>query len=390
MNNIKRALRGRAGDGKPVGGPASRRFEPDRRRQRKALFAGAALAFVAGATSAWADPSPQGPIAAQPPAPVGVFGVDMPAAGKLVLAFSPSFTRMQGSLIGTTSVSPQSIVSNVPSPYTPVGDHLLRMVPKNLSVDAQGFSAAYGLTSNVTLFASAAIIEKSVDMEAFRGLSGLTPLGAKVGSAAGLGDTTVAAIVRVYRDPINQVNVNMGLSLPTGSTTDSLYLLLPSDTAPKKRGFYAMQIGSGTVDALPGIAYSGVLQSWSWGASYRGRLPLDRNDQGWQFGDLQEFNAWAGYSWLPGLETTLRFNGTTQGAINGHDPLITGYAQGSDPLFYGGQQVSLFGGMIVSGRFFGVPASALGLEGGAPVYQRLNGPQLGRDWQINLALKYKL
>jgi hypothetical protein len=93
---------------------------------------------------------------------------------------------------------------------------------------------------------------------------------------------------------------------------------------------------------------------------------------------------------MPGLETTLRLNGTTQGAIGGNDPILLGYAQGSDPLFYGGQQVSVFGGVIVSGRYYGLPAAQVGLEWGVPLYQRLNGPQLGRDWQLNLALRYKL
>jgi hypothetical protein len=349
----------------------------------------AAQAQVAPSAPAAAT-STVSPVAVQAPAPLGVFGVDMPGGGKFVFSVLSSFTRMQGSKIGTESVSSQYIVSNVTSAYTPVGSHLLRMVPANLNVDSQGFSIAYGLTNSVTLVASTALLEKSVNMETFSGLSGLTPLGDSVGSTEGIGDTTVAAIVRVYQDRMNRVNINLGLSLPTGSTTDNIYLLLPNDTAPSKRGFYAMQPGTGTVDALPGIAYSGVLKAWSWGLAYRARLPLDLNAQGWQYGDLHEVNAWGGYSWMPGLETTLRFNGTIQGAIHGNDPLIRGYAQGATPLFYGGQQVSLFGGVIVSGRYFGLDPAQIGLEAGLPLYQQLNGPQLGRDWQVNLALRYKL
>jgi hypothetical protein len=326
----------------------------------------------------------------QAPAPLGVFGVDMPGAGKVVLAALPTFTRLQGSKIGSTSVSADYIVSNVVSADTPVGSHLLRMVPHSLSVDTEGFSVAYGLTRDLTLFASTTLVQKSVNMQAFKGLSGLTTLGYSTGSTSGLGDTTLATIARIYRDPVNQLNVSAGLSLPTGSTTADMTLLLPSNTAPAKRGFYAMQPGTGSYDLMPGIAYSGVLKAWSWGLAYRARLPLDRNAQGWRYGDLQELNAWAGYTWRPGLETTLRLNGSTQAAIRGADAAILGYAQGSDPLFYGGRQVSAFGGVMVSGRYFGLPSSQVGLEAGAPLYQHLNGPQLGRDWQVNLALRYKL
>lgn len=348
----------------------------------------AVAAAVAAICAAWADGACGQ--SAPPPAPIGVFGADMPAKDKLVISVLPSFTRMQVSMIGSQTVSPDDIVSNVVSAYTPVGTNLLRMVPKDLTVDSQGFSLAYGLTNRVSLFASTAVIEKQVDMQAFKGLSGLTSLGFSTGSTSGLGDTTVATIVRVLQDQTSRLNLNFGLSLPTGSTTDDITLLLPSDTAPAKRGFYAMQPGTGTVDALFGAAVSGSQQAWSWGLSYRGRVPLDHNGEGWRYGDLQELNAWGGHSWLAGLETTLRLNATVQGHIVGQDPQILGYAQGADPLFYGGRQLSLFGGVVLSGRFIGAPAGQLGLEAGAPLYQNLNGPQLGRNWQVNLALRYRL
>ncbi|HKT53383.1 MAG TPA: hypothetical protein VJP88_02965 [Caulobacteraceae bacterium] len=352
----------------------------------QALSIAASAALLATAP-AWAgDP----PAPAQAPAPLGVFGADMPGAGKFVLAFTPSFTRMQGSRIGTHGVSAPFIVTHVVSAYTPVGTHLLRLVPRDLTVDSEGFSVAYGVSNDVTLIGQTSLLQKSVDMEAFKGLSGVTPLGNSVGKTDGLGDTTLAVVVRAFHDPVNRLNLNLGLSLPTGSTTDDIALLLPNGTQPAKRGFYAMQPGSGTYDLLAGATYSGVRGPWSWGLSYRARLPLDRNGQGWRYGDLSEANAWAGYSWAPGLETTLRLNGTSQGRITGEDPVIRGYAQGADPLFYGGDQVSLYAGVIASGRFIGLKAMQFGVEGGAPLWQRLNGPQLGRDWQLTLALKYKL
>jgi len=124
-----------------------------------ALFSAfSASAQVAGPTAAALPP--------QAPAPLGVFGVDMPGAGKVVFAVLPSFTRMQGSKIGANSVSADYIVSNVVSADTPVGRHLLRMVPHSLSVDTEGFSVAYGLTRNITLVASTALLQKSVNMEA--------------------------------------------------------------------------------------------------------------------------------------------------------------------------------------------------------------------------------
>jgi hypothetical protein len=314
----------------------------------------------------------------------------MPDKGHFIFSVLPSFSLNSGSMIGTSSVSPQYIITHVKSPYTPDGDHLLRMAPQSLSVETQTFNVAYGLTPNVTLNIASSLVEKSLNMQTFKGLTGTTSLGYSRSDTWGLGDTQVSTIVRVYRDRINQVTVNFGLSLPTGSTTETQSFLLPTGLRPTSRAFYVLQTGTGTVDAMPGISYSGVLNRWSWGASYRGRLPLDDNSEGYRYGDYNEINFWGGYSWTPGLETTLRLNGTEQGTIHGEDAMIRGFGQTADPMFYGGQQISLFAGAIVSGSYIGIKRAQLGFEVGAPLYQNLNGPQLGRDWQVNLALRFKL
>ncbi len=349
----------------------------------------AGIAFACAVAGSDVDAA-EAPLPAPAPAPVGVFGVDMPAQDRLVLSLSPSFTRQQGNLIGSRSVTPLEIISTVSSPYTPVGDHPLRMAPQSLSVDSLGIGAAYGLSRDVTVGLSTVVQQRSVHMQTFSGLSGSTSLGYSDGTTTGLGDTTVSAIVKVFQSRTYRLNVNFGLSLPTGGVTETFNLLTPSGTAPTKRAFYALQLGSGTVDAMPGFALIGASGAWSWGVGYRGRLPLDTNGQGWRFGALEEANAWGEYAWAPGLETTLRVNGSTQGRISGDDPQIRGYGQSVDPRFYGGDQISLFGGLIIGGRYFGVNAAQFGLEGGEPVYQRLNGPQLGRAWQLNMALRYRL
>ena len=287
------------------------------------------------------------------------------------------------------SVSPLYIIDNVYSPYTPIGLAKLHMVPQDLQPFSEGLSVSYGVTDNFRS-PSQRDSRKVVDMETFaKGSTAV--LGYSTGRTDGLSDTQVAGVWRAYRDNINQINVNFGASLPTGSISNTQVLLLPTGLSPVKRAFYGMQEGSGTFDALPGVAYSGVLGPWSWGLSYRGRIPLDDNTQGWRYGDYSELNAWGGYSWAPGLETTLRLNGNTQSAIHGFDPAITGFAEAADPAYYGGQHIDLYGGALVNGRYLGLPtATSVGFEVGVPLYQNLNGPQLEHDWQISAVLRYKL
>ena len=117
--------------------------------------------------------------------------------------------------------------------------------------------------------------------------------------------------------------------------------------------------------------------------------PLDYNPQGYRWGNLHEFNGWAGYTWMPGLTTTFRVCGTTQGHIDGFDPLINGPAVPANPLFYGGQRVELFGGGSISGKLIGIENALILVEAGAPVYQNLNGPQIKKNWQAAARLAFK-
>src|SRR6202012_2246556 len=107
-----------------------------------------------------ASKSQSGPLPAQAPAPIGIFGANMPDKGHFVFSILPSFSQNSGSMIGTSSVSPTYIINHVTSPYTPDGDHLLRMAPVSLNVETQAFNLAYGLSQNVTLNISTALVEK--------------------------------------------------------------------------------------------------------------------------------------------------------------------------------------------------------------------------------------
>ena len=151
-----------------------------------------------------------------------------------------------------------------------------------------------------------------------------------------------------------------------------------------------LQTGTGTFDVMPGIFYGGHLGPWSWGLSYRARLPLGVNPEGYMWGNYQEANGWVGYSWVPGLTTTFRVNGNIQDHIVGADRWIVSKIQAANPNFYGGKRIELFGGASLDGKLVGVPGVTLLAEGGIPVYQNLNGPQIAKAWQATAALRWKV
>lgn len=326
---------------------------------------------------------------APPPGPIGVFGVDMPAAGKLVVSITPTIGNLSGIKMGTRTVSNEYIVTNVPFFLNP--RQAVRVVPQNIAYRTQILGLSYGVTKDFNIVFNAGMVEKSLDALVFQGARGIKPLTRNYPGIENLSDFALSGVYRIYQDDIHRVQVSLGFSLPTGTNTGTFNnWVQPNGSVLNIRGFYGMQTGTGTFDVMPGVVYAGYLGPLSWGASYRARFPLGPNRQGYLWGDLHELSGWGGYTWMPGLTTTFRASASLQGPIRGWDPAINGAAVPANPLFYGGQRVELYGGGTISGKFIGYENWTLGAEVGLPVYQNLNGPQIMKNWQASVQLKVKI
>jgi hypothetical protein len=324
--------------------------------------------------------------------PAGVQGASMVGAGKFMLNYIPMYMHMEGNYSGTSQVSQQTILNT----QAPSGNSY-RIIPNSMDVQSHMFAGMYGVTDWLNLMVMSSYQIKSMNMTTFS--MGMSPalLGASSGTTEGFGDTSVGLLWRLYQDPVNHVHFNMGFSLPTGSTTETVTMLTPmmGGTFMNMRANYGMQLGTGTVDVMPGLTYTGHLNSWSWGAQWRSRVALDDNDEGYRWGNLHEFTGWGGYTWIPGVTTTVRALGSIQDPIHGSDPamgmMMNGVNMimmpGANPALYGGRRVDLLGGIEIAGARFGLPGVNLAIEGGGPVYQDLNGPQLGESWRLTGALR---
>lgn len=344
------------------------------------------------ALSAGADEAAKSAISAPPPppppVPLGIFADNNLPQGRFALSITPIFAGLSGILIGTRGVSNEFAVTTVPFFLNP--SQKVRIVPQHINIAAQIVRVRYGVTDDFEMVLDTGWVEKNLHALVFKGTAGITTIGDNYPRTSSLVDTILFGVYRVYQDDIHRIQISLGFSFPTG-IDDATFndFILPTGLRRNIRGFYGMQLGTGTFDILPGAVYAGYLGPWSWGLSYRGRLPLDYNPQGYRWGNLHEFNGWAGYTWIPGLTTTFRVCGTTQGHIDGFDPLINGPAVPANPLFYGGQRVELFGGGSISGKLIGIDNALILVEAGAPVYQNLNGPQIKKNWQAAARLAFK-
>jgi hypothetical protein len=318
--------------------------------------------------------------------PAGVTGAAMVGQGEGMVMYMPMAMNMAGNYIGTDKVGASTILAT-PNPFAGKAGQppYLRIVPDSMDAEMHMVGAEYGITNSINVMVMGSFTEKDMTMTTFNG-AGTTVKGTSTASTDGAGDVSVTGLYRLYDDGVNHIHLNFGLSLPAGSTTERVTMLAPSGSLMNMRAMYGMQLGTGTVDALPGLTYTANKDLWSWGAAYRGRFALDNNDQGYRWGDVNQLTGWAGYTLFPGITATARILGTVQGKISGMDSQIMGPMQGTYPGFFGGETVDLFGGVEIAGHQFGLGNTRLAIEAGAPLYQNLNGPQIGQNWQLNAVL----
>ncbi|MEO1204935.1 MAG: transporter [Pseudomonadota bacterium] len=369
------------------------------RKHLAALLAAPALSLALSPTLSHADDIPpgfsisggghnhHGGPRADGHAPIGVMGEHMHKKGEWMLSYRYMRMEMDGSRIGTDSVTPEQIVTSVPN-VNP-GPPLLRVVPTNMTMEMHMLGAMYAPTDNITLMAMLPIVRKEMDHVTFRGMAGTNRLGTFTTKSEGIGDFKFGGLFRLYDDNVHHLHANLSLSAPTGSIEEQGQVLTPMGTRPTLRLPYSMQNGTGTWDLHPGLTYTGRMGDISWGSQIMGEIRLEsENDEGYSFGDKIKLTSWVAYQFAPWISASFRSAYTAQGDIDGSDPLIAAPVQTANPDFYGGEKLELFGGIntvVTSGPMKG---HRFAIEAGVPVYQDLNGPQMETDWTLTAGWQY--
>lgn len=322
-------------------------------------------------------------------APIGVMGDHMHEKGEFMLSYRFMHMDMQGNRMGTDGIDADAIVTTVPNRFfgRPMQPPTLRIVPVEMSMDMHMFSAMYAPAEWLTLMVMGMYMEKEMEHTTYMGGMGTNVRGSFRVKTDGIGDTRVSGLVRLHEGGMHRLHLNAGVSLPTGSTSKTHEILTPMGARPTVRVPYAMQLGSGTYDLLPGITYNGHSGRLYWGGQYMGAFRLG-DDHGYSLGEKHTLSAWLNYQWRPFISTALRLQFDTLGRIDGMDPMIAGPVQTADPDNYGGDELSLNLGVNLVGQTGALAGHRLAIEASLPLYRDLNGPQMETDWTVTAGWQY--
>ena len=301
---------------------------------------------------------------------LNVIGGHTHPAHEIMFGYEFMFMDMGGHLSGTRDVSEAEILKQFPSASTgmTVEEHMLEIM--------------YAPTNKLTLMAMLPIKHIEMDMVLRDGFHFTE-------HSQGISDLQIMALYTALGNVSKgqRLLIDAGMSFPTGSI-DEKNTIAGLDPSTFKLE-YPMQLGSGTYDFRPGLTYLGESKKWAWGAEALTTLRFGRNDNGYRLGNEYNLMGWVGYALTDWFAPSLRVNGRIWGNVHGADPEIdsTFDAEG-DPHRQGGRRVDFLMGVnffVPEGIF---KRTRVNVEGGFPIYENLDGPQLSTRWLLSAGLTY--
>jgi len=329
-------------------------------------------------------------------APIGVMGDHLMQEGTWMVSYRYMDMHMDGMRTGTddltsdeVAVMPNALAGEtMRMGYLPDGTPRIttvpptyRVVPLDMDMRMQMLGFMYGISHDITAMVMLNYLEKEMTSVTYQGMAGTTAIGQYTGKTSGIGDTQVSALIRLGKSDTHHVHLNAGISLPTGSITESGDVLAPfGEVVDIDRLGYNMQLGSGTVDLMPGITYTARKDDLSWGSQAIATLRLYDNSEDYRLGNVYEATAWVANEWRRWVSTSARISAKSEGSIKGRDMEITGGSPVFDPANSGRDEVDLSLGVNLLGTGGWAKGQRLAFEVTAPVYEYVDGVQMSHDW----------
>ncbi|MES0371782.1 MAG: transporter [Mariprofundaceae bacterium] len=267
--------------------------------------------------------------------------------------------EMDQLLAGSDSVAATD-VARMGSIYKNSAGGTYMMVPTDMSMDMHMLMGMYAQSDNLSWMVMLNYLNNNMNMIAMTGARSNM-------RATGLGDLELGAMYRVYNQESAQLLANLGISLPTGSITQSnAQGMLP----------YAMQLGSGTYDLKPSLTYRDSHNQWGWGLQASYTFRSGENSQGYTLGNRAEGQGWLKFNLAKNTSLSGRLTLSDWQGISGSDTGITMMQRNMSPTFdalnSGGRRLDASIGishMLSKGHM-------LGAAYGIPLHQNLDGLQM--------------
>ena len=296
-------------------------------------------------------------------APISVMGEHTHKAGEFMLSYRHMKMDMDTLQDGTSTVSAQGLLDS--------GSYM--MAPTKMSTQMHMLGMMYAPTNNTTTMVMLPYIEKDMDM--LMKMNAMTMQQSM--ESNGVGDLKLGALHNIYDQGGQKIHLNLMMSVPTGSIDEenSSGAVLP----------YNMQLGSGTVDLLPGITINMQKDSYSMGAQAQATIRLGDNERDYSLGNRFKVQGWLQKPVHNSVSLSVRLAFDKWQDVDGKDselnPMMNPLA---DANLQAGSRVSAGLGMNLT-----LPSgNRLAVEYNKELQQDLDGPQMAMDNSLVLAWQF--
>lgn len=283
-------------------------------------------------------------------------------AGEWMVGISSMYMRMDGILDGSDRVSRGEVLQQYP--VTPTDMDMAMVMGHVMGAP----------TDWLTLMLMVPYVYKEMDHVTRMGTEFTT-------RSEGLGDIELSGLLSVYRSTHHRLIAQGGLRFPSGSIDQK-------DDTPAGFGRlpYPMQLGSGTWDLRLGGTYLGQAPGWGWGAHLGGIVRTGENHRDYTLGNEGDFTIWLARRLFEGVSVSSRLETLWWEDIQGADPALNPQmVPTADPDLRAGRRVDLLFGVNLFRPRGWLAGNRLAFEGGFPVHQDLDGPQLRTEYHLRLA-----
>ena len=329
------------------------------------------------------DDHAAGAIRADSHGPIGVMGDHMHKEGEWMFSYRYMLMEMDGNLDGSNSVSTDEILQSY------------RVAPETMTMEMHMLGAMYAPSDDLTLMLMVPFINTEMDhtmqMMNMGGGMMMSPMRSEFTTETnGIGDVKIGGLYRLQQSSDSTLIFNMNLSLPTGSIDEK-------DVTGMSMGNevqlpYPMQLGSGTYDVMPGITYTQLLDTYSWGGQAIYTYRIGENDNDYTLGDRIKLTAWYARPFADNFSWSLRGIYENWENIDGEDstlnPMMKNMVPTADPNLRAGERIDLAAG--INWAIPGSTTNRIALELIKPIYQDLDGPQMEMDYSLVLGWQLSL
>jgi hypothetical protein len=293
-------------------------------------------------------------------APVGVLQDATLRTGQFLFSYRFNYQAFDNNYVGAHRVSDASVGAAYP------------FTPTQMNINRNLLILQYGITDDFTFFGELPFQHAALDYTQTGGADYRTGF-------TNPSDITLSTMCVLWRGDRQQIHMNLGMDFPVGFL--DYQGNVPSPTLPNLP--YVIRTGSGTYDLMPGLTYRGQTDNWTWGVQSIGTVRLGSNRLDYKLGDRADLTAWVARRWGERLSTSFRVDNQWWGNVRGADPRLNqALSPTNDPTLQGGTMSELLFGMNIFLPDTRLPGQRFSIEAGAPVYQSLNGPQLGTSWTL--------